>query len=72
MSAEAAREIIERERNLIRRVFSTEDGQELLRLLADQYVFSTIASKDTNQTYLRLGAQELVVNFINIAGDNHE
>ena len=60
------------ERALVRRVFGTEDGQALLKMLAEQHIWTPIATSDTNKTFMRLGQQELIINFLNIMGDNNE
>jgi hypothetical protein len=51
--------------NLIRRVFNTPDGKQLLRLLADEYLYQPITSNENNAVFRRLGKQDLVLLFTN-------
>jgi hypothetical protein len=48
---------------LIRRVFLTPDGEQLLRMLNNEYVYSPILSNENNVVFRRLGKQELVLLF---------
>jgi len=50
--------------NLIKRVFSTKDGKELLKRLANEYVYQPISTNENNIVYRRLGKQDLVLLFL--------
>lgn len=62
---EAIQKAIIEEQRLIKRVFSTEDGQKLLTALAQQYVWSKQLTNDTHELFGRIACQELVTHFIN-------
>jgi hypothetical protein len=61
--------------NLIRRVFGTPDGKQLLKRLGDEYVYSPILSNEDAVVYRRLGKADLVLLFLNTVyreGEIHE
>jgi len=60
--------------NLIKRVFGTEDGRELLKRLANEYVYQPIQTNENNIVYRRLGKQDLVLLFLSTVhkGELHD
>lgn len=59
---------IEKEHQLIQKVFGTLEGKELLKRFADQYVWSSQIHADPNIMYSRLGAQELIIHLMVVSG----
>lgn len=55
---------LEEENQLIRGVFNTPQGRKLLDILANQYVYSTATSPDTNMMYYHTGARDLVMHLL--------
>ena len=53
----------DRER-IVKRVFETAEGQQLLALLNDTFTHGDLIGKDTHDTYYRLGQRD-VVEFLN-------
>lgn len=66
MSKTKSNSVIEKERQLIVSVFSTEQGKELLASLAQQYVWSPQFTNDPYKLAARIGVQELVTMFCNV------
>lgn len=60
------KEQLKNEHALIRKVFATPDGQKLLDLLADQYVWSKQLHPDPHVLYSRIGVQDLITHFMTI------
>ena len=58
---------IKQEHELIRRVFSTPEGSQLLGVLAEQYVWSKQLHPDPHVLASRIGIQDLVTHFMYIA-----
>lgn len=62
-----AKAILQAEIDLTRRVFGTQDGQELLDKLVERHVRSPIADFGSDsRTMWRLGQAELITNLTNI------
>ena len=66
----AYKEALLQEQRLIKKVFSSEEGQQLLAHLANQYIWSKQLTNNVNELYSRIGCQELITHFINCT--NHE
>ena len=58
----------DKETSLIKAVFDTPKGRELLEVWMDFHVLSPIQNVDVNVTHNRLGKQEFVVAIINALG----
>jgi hypothetical protein len=52
------------------RVFNTEDGKRLLVYLKQDHVDRTCFSKDTNETFYKLGQREFVQSLIKFIKDD--
>lgn len=57
---------VEKQHQLIKRVFSSEDGKKLLDVLAEEYVWTPQMHPDPNVLYSRIGVQGLITHFISI------
>jgi hypothetical protein len=63
-SAELVRERLSKKAQTFNLVFSTPQGEELLKFLNEEFVYGPMFSEDSHVTAFNLGARE-VVNYIN-------
>ncbi len=66
---QAMNDEIKKEHQLIRDVFNTPQGKQLLSKLARQYVWDKQLHPDPHVLYARIGVQDLITHFMTIAGD---
>lgn len=59
-------------RLLMRQTFSTPQGRELLKKLANEHIYYKRFTDNPNKTFFALGKQELVVEFINSLEKDNE
>lgn len=52
------------EQQLIKRVFSTPDGEKLLEVMMEQYVLAPLFSRDPYELASRAGVQDFVTNLV--------
>lgn len=70
MSEEKEKSEIEKFNLLVKRVFSTQEGEMLLELLADEYIWSKQLHPDPYVLASRIGVQELITHLISIKKGN--
>ena len=68
-SKEAVEKQLREDRELIRRVFSSTDGQTLLQKWAATHIWANQLHQDPHILYARIGQQEFVTSILNCMGD---
>ncbi len=65
-------EEIRADRDRLKRLFATEDGKKVLAHLQLVYRHDTVVGKDTHETYLRIGNNEVFDYIDQVIGEKND